>query len=75
MEPLLTPDTYAVLRGVPAEWMDRELVVGELVVATKQGKTAVTKRLAWLLRLGLVECRGGHVVPPRIEVRKVAKVE
>lgn len=72
-EPLLTPETYAVLRVVPVTWMDEQTVVAEIAKAHSQTKAAVSQRIRALRRHRLLERRECPNHGFRYEVRKVGK--
>lgn len=74
-EPLLTPETYAVLRVVPLKWMDEQIVVEEIAKAQHQTKAAVSQRIRTLRRHRLLERRECPNHGFRHEVRKIAKEE
>lgn len=69
----LSKDTYETLKRVPATWWDESEVVLEVGVALRQNKTAVTRRLARLVQLGLVERRRRPTIDAATEIRRVGK--
>lgn len=69
----LTKDTYEVLKRVPADWWNEDEVVLEISVALLQPRSRITKRLAHLLALHLVEKRRRQTIAPAIEIRRVGK--
>lgn len=68
-EPLLKPETYAVLSRVPNEWMHEETVKEEISRHTNQVAGSVSRRIAQLIRLQLVQRRPAADGP---EVRRCA---
>jgi RIO-like serine/threonine protein kinase len=69
----LTKDTYEVLKRVPADWWNEDEVKLEIGVALGMPPSRVTKRLAHLLQLRLVEKRRRPTITPTMEIRRVGK--
>ena len=69
----LTPNTYRVLKGVPAEWWDEHEVVTSISVVHATTMADTRKRLAWLIAQQLVERRRTQTIAATTEIRRVGK--
>jgi hypothetical protein len=56
-EPLLTPDSFAVYRLIPAEWTREAWVRNHAAHETGQTAIQVARRLRYLRTIGLLERR------------------
>jgi DNA-binding MarR family transcriptional regulator len=70
---LLSPETYRVMRRVPATWWDEQQTVEEIAGTLGDAPTAIRRRIAHLVALGLVERRRRSTIAPTTELRRMVK--
>lgn len=69
----LTPTDYEVLKRIPVEWYDENVVGAEIAQALSQRSGVVLRRIASFVRVGIVERRGGTTIAAKTEISRVGK--
>lgn len=67
---LLMPSTFDVLKRMPVNWMDSDVVKSEIAQATGRSPRDVANRIGHLLKHGLIEARMSQAIAGRPEYRR-----
>lgn len=68
----LTPETFDVFKRIPVEWFDEGDAKRAIAAVRNEPVENIARRLAWLVRQGLVERRGAWALTGTTEIRKRA---